>query len=120
MGRAKKVQESENVDSDLTYFTKSQRELKDAGGDKVTSFGGAFQRTVSRARSMGAFILVRAMVLRILDAEEVTGDRTSYYRAASQASSAALRGRWDQVEALRNKYATGSESMDKIFQIFGF
>jgi hypothetical protein len=120
MGKKAIAGETDSTDSDLRYFAKVQEQIRNRGTGKEVSFAEAFGQTVARARGRGSMVLVHAIVKRILDKEDVTGPQGPYYSAATQAASAALRGRWDQVEALRNKYATGSEAMDKIFSIFGF
>jgi hypothetical protein len=120
MGKKTIAGETDSTDSDLRYFAKVQEQIRNRGTGKEVSFAEAFGQTVARARGRGAMVLVHAIVSRILRQEEIEHDAGKYFVAATQAASAAMRGRWDQVEALRNKYATGSEAMDKIFSIFGF
>jgi hypothetical protein len=120
MGKKAIAGETDSTDSDLRYFAKVQEQIRNRGTGKEVAFAEAFGQTVARARGRGSMVLVHAIVARILRQEEIEHNTGPFYVAATQAASAALRGRWDQVEALRNKYATGSEAMDKIFQIFGF
>jgi hypothetical protein len=113
----------ETGNSDTRYYSKLYQRYVNEGFNEATAHGMALEATCSRAKGVGAFMIFKKIVQRILVDRGINSIRWGgYYSYVNALISAVKKDRLTYIPALKKQFiekGLDSKVVDEITKLFG-